>query len=73
MTDLEKLGRALDEQSSMWLEETYPTIAEAVAEAVEQGARPEKIKRYVLGHIGRLELALRCEQAARHLWRLAGS
>lgn len=63
------LGEALDAASYDWLVEQYPDIAEAIESALARGATPRQIKHYVLGQTGRLELALRCEQAARHAGR----
>lgn len=63
--ELESLGAELDQISLEWMEENHPGLADAIEEAVEQGVTPRTIKRYVLDRVGRPELALRCEQAAR--------
>ena len=68
-----QLGLALDQISYEWLAEAHPDLAEAIESEVSQGATPERIKHFVLRHTQRLELALRCEQAARHMARLNDS
>ena len=68
MTHLFKaLDGALDEIGYQWLEETHPELAAAVEQEVGRGAGAATIKRRVLARTGRLELALRCEQAARYI------
>lgn len=64
---MDSLGRALDKVSYEWLTEAYPELVEAIEAEVAQGATPTQVKRFVLGHTQRVELALRCEQAARHI------
>lgn len=61
------LARALDASSYEWLVSQHPAIAEALDKEVRKGATPAQIKRAVLSHTQRIELALRCEQAARWL------
>lgn len=65
------LERALDVVGLQWLNDTHPEIAEAVSQAVTAGAEPVEIRRLVMGRTGRIELALRCEQAARALLEMA--
>jgi len=64
---MEALERALDQESLNWLLTQHPQIAEAIEGAVRSGATPQDIKRAVIRHTQRVELALRCEQAARWL------
>jgi hypothetical protein len=65
------LDEAINRESYEYLEATAPHILEALEEAVAKGNPPERIRRYVLAKIGpdRMPLALRLEQAARHLVR----
>ena len=65
--DLARIGAALDEISFAWLSDNRPTLAEAIEIEVERGATPVQIRRFVMSKTQRIELALRCEQAARHL------
>lgn len=62
-----ELSVALDRESWHWLSDQLPTIADGVQGAVRQGAKPDDVRRFVMAHIQRFELALRCEQAARWL------
>lgn len=62
-----KVGEALDAISWDWLEELYPGLAEAIEGEMVKGASPAEIKRFVLARTYRVELALRCEQAARYV------
>lgn len=64
---MKNLGKALDEISYEWLMSQHPNLAVAIEDEVREGATPAKIKHFVLLQTQRLELALRCEQAARHL------
>lgn len=63
--DFSTIGEALDEISWYWISDNYPQLAEAIQTEVKRGARPEAIRRFVMKRTERLELALRCEQAAR--------
>lgn len=64
---LQAIGDALDEISWEWLSDNYPRLAEAIKTEAERGATPDQVRRYVMQQTQRLELALRCEQAARWL------
>jgi hypothetical protein len=66
---LPELESVLDEESFEWLSVNYPPIARAVDTSIKAGATPADVKLFVLGHTGREELALRCQQAAAHLIR----
>lgn len=64
---LSLLGDALDEVSWQWVSDKHPCLADAIEEAVGAGIEPERVRRFVMRRTQRRELALRCEQAARHL------
>lgn len=64
---MEALERALDQESLTWLLTQHPAIAEAIENTVRSGATPEDVKRAVIRHTQRFELAARCQQAARAL------
>ena len=61
------IGSALDFISWEWLNDNHPELAEALELEVARGASPAAIRRYVMSRTQRLELALRCEQAANYL------
>lgn len=63
----DELSQALDADSWNWLSENAPDIARGVAVAVSRQQQPDDVRRFVVIHCGRGELAKRCEQAARHL------
>jgi len=63
----EALDAALASVSWDWLEQTHPAIAEALIYEVGRGGQPTDLKLHVLAAVGRPELALRVEQAARYL------
>lgn len=65
--DLSLIGKALDEISWEWVSDNYPLLAEAIKTETGRGASPDQVRRYVMQQTQRLELALRCEQAARWL------
>jgi len=58
---------ALDAESYEWLTGNQPEVLSALEREVSGGATPDQIKLFVLRHTGRFELAMRCEQAARHV------
>jgi len=64
---LKTLEAALDAASYEWLVSNLPDVAQAVEFEVAAGATPGELRTMVLRHTGRLELALRIEQAARWL------
>lgn len=64
---LTELGEVLDEVSWAWLSDNHPELAGAVERAVQNEVSPEEIRRFVMQHTRRHELALRCEQAARYI------
>jgi len=61
------IGSALNEISWYWLSDNHPRLAEAIETEVDRGATPKAIRRYVVRRTQRIELALRCEQAAAFL------
>lgn len=69
--ELTAIGQALDEISHQWVCDNHPRLAEAIEAEVQMGATPDLVRRYVMRQTQRLELALRCEQAAR--WLAAGA
>lgn len=69
MNKLLELGEELDRESYEYLLENCPGIADAVTVGVARGSTPEEVRRFVVRYYGanRMELARRCEAAARHL------
>lgn len=65
----EAVEQALDELGLQWLNDTHPQLAEAIALAMGSGATPGAVRRLVMERTGRVELAARCEQAARAVAR----
>lgn len=65
------LQMALDAESYEYLAGNAPTILNAVEREVIGGRTPKQIKLFVLRQTGRAEIALRCEQAARHVLNMA--
>jgi hypothetical protein len=61
------LQAALDAESYEFMVEGYPELVEAVAAELRGGASPVAIGRFALRLTQRPALALRLEQAARHL------
>ena len=68
---MEQLAAVLDKESYEWLTANSADIADAVEGEVHKGVSPEAIRRFVLRHTGRYEIALRCEASARYLKRQA--
>jgi len=69
--NLSAIGSALDAISWEWLNDNHPELAMAIELEVDRGATPYAIRRYVVQRTQRIELALRCEQAASHLVSVA--
>lgn len=65
--DLPRIDEAIDEESWEWLQDNVPTLATAVRKEVASGASPDEIQRHIMRRTQRAALALRCQQAARHL------
>lgn len=70
--DMAEIEAAIDAESADWLEEANRALYDAIVAGVRRGATPAQIRRFVMYRCGREALALRCEQAARHLVRSAG-
>lgn len=71
MTEMfEGLDFAMDEESYEYLRDNYPIICMNVEKAVKLGAAPDMVRHRVLIRMGshRIELATRCEAAARYLY-----
>lgn len=67
MNPFDELSTALDAGSWEWLSENEPDVARGVEAAVQRKQKPNEIRKFVMIHCGRAELARRCEQAARYL------
>jgi len=65
--DLPAIAQALDSISWDWVSDNHPLLAEAIQTEIGRGANPDQVRRYVMQHTQRQELAMRCEQAARYL------
>lgn len=63
------LSKELDAISYDWMVGQHPELLDAIERAVTQGIGDVEIKRAVYRQTGRIELALRCQQAARHVVR----
>lgn len=61
------LEEAINEESYNWVSENYPALAKALEEEVKAGGKPEDIRRFIVAQTQREALALRLEQAAKHL------
>lgn len=66
---LEPVSVAIDAESFQWLNDNRPDLAGAIDQAVDRGIKPIEVRRFVMRQTVRIELALRCEQYARHAWR----
>lgn len=62
-----RLGAELDRESYLWLAAQYPNILDAIEAEMAAKHTPQDIRLFVIRQTGRLEIALRCEQAARYL------
>lgn len=62
---------ALDRMSFEWLSVNAPDLVVAIEQEVDAGTDPDAIRFLVQRHVGpdREGLALRCQQAARHMRR----
>jgi len=67
--DFPSLDAAIDAESWTWLQEASPLYADAVAAEVKRGHTPSDIRQRFMRLTQRPALALRLEQAARHLRR----
>lgn len=71
LIDFPSLDAAIDAESWQWLQEAAPVYADAVAAEVKRGHKPGDIRQRAMRLTQRPALALRLEQAARHLQREA--
>lgn len=62
-----RLGAELDKESYLWLAANHPNILEAIEAEVGTGRTPQDVRLFVTRQTGRLEIAMRCEQAARYV------
>lgn len=67
------LDAAIDSESWDWPSENLPGIAEGVVIALKANQSPDSIRRRVIRLTQRPELALRVEQAARHVDRVGAT
>ena len=67
--DMPDMTAAIDADSWFWLDRNAPMLARAVIAEVKRGRTPEQIYHFVRDRVGlhREPVAMRCEQAARHL------
>lgn len=74
MGELGELDQAIDADAYTWFtQQTFgPTYITAIERELQKGATPEAVRYYVQARVGpeRAGLALRCEQAARHIQRM---
>ena len=68
-SDCPDLDAAIDAEAWQWLQEAAPVYADAVALEVKRGHAPGDIRQRFMRLTQRHALALRLEQAARHLRR----
>lgn len=68
------LIQAIDADAYGWLESNAPEYLEAIESDLEAGKTPAELRRLASVHLGpdRIGLALRIEQAARHVARKRG-
>ena len=64
---LKPLEAAYNRDSWEWLQREAPTIADALAAVVNNGATADDVRRFTMRHTGRAAIAARVEQAAAHL------
>jgi hypothetical protein len=67
--DFPDLDAAIDAEAWQWLQETAPVYADAITAEVKRGHEPGDIRQRFMRLTQRPALALRLEQAARHLRR----
>ena len=69
MIDFPDLDAAIDAEAWQWLQETAPVYADAITAEVKRGHTAADIRQRFMRLTQRPALALRLEQAARHLQR----
>lgn len=67
--EMTRLGAVLDQESYEWLAANHPGILEAIEAEVAAGSTSDQIRLFVVRQTGRIEIAQRCEMAARHIGR----
>lgn len=67
------LDAAIDAESYQFLSDNFPELVDAIQAEVARGALPADVGRYVARKTQRPALALRVEQAARHVASLRES
>ena len=67
--DYPDLDAAIDAESWQWLQDAAPVYADAITAEVKRGHAPGDIRQRFMRLTQRPALALRLEQAARHLRR----
>jgi hypothetical protein len=67
--DFPDLDAAIDAESWEWLQNDSPIMADALESEVKRGHQPDEIRQRSMRLTQRPALALRLEQAARHLRR----
>ena len=67
--DFPDLDAAIDAEAWQWLKDAAPVYADAVALEVQRGHTPDDIRQRFMRLTQRQPLALRLDQAARHLRR----
>lgn len=67
--DFPDLDAVIDKESWQWLQDNAPPYADAIAAEVKRGHKPADIRQRFMRLTQRPALALRLEQAARHLTR----
>ena len=67
--DFPDLDAAIDAEAWQWLQETAPVYADAITAEVKRGHTAADIRQRFMRLTQRPALALRLEQAARHLAR----
>jgi len=63
----QNLETVLDRDSYDWLVNNWPDLADVVEAEIAKGTTPAELRRRVIRHTWRYDLARRVEQAARHL------
>lgn len=67
--ELPHLDAAIDHQSFQWLRDESTELLAAIEKEITGGVTPDQIKRHIMQRTQRPAIALRCEQAARHIAR----
>lgn len=68
--EMRTLAVVLDSESYEWLAAHHPDILAAIESEVAAGRTADEIRLFTLMRTGRVELAMRCQQCARHVERV---